>query len=125
MRWYIAMDKIIAKGLYFSGCHGILPAEKTTPQPFIVDLELWLDLKSAANNDDISLTVNYDQLFHEVGQIVEEKSFNLIETLAETIAGQILKKYPVEAVEITVYKPQAPVRGNFEHFAVKMIRFRQ
>lgn len=124
MRWYITMDKIIAKGLYFSGCHGILPAEKAKPQPFIVDLELWLDLKPAANNDDISLTVNYDQVFHEVGRIVEERSFNLIETLAETIAEQILEKYPVEAVEIAVYKPQAPVAGNFEHFAVKIIRFR-
>lgn len=119
------MDKIIAKGLSFSGCHGILPAEKATPQPFIVDLELWLDLHPAALNDDINMTVNYDQLFHVVGRIVEEKSFNLIETLAETIAGQILKNYPVEAVEITVYKPQAPVTGEFEYFAAKIIRFRQ
>lgn len=119
------MDKIIAKGLSFFGCHGIMPDEKTKPQPFIIDLELWLDLQTAALNDDINMTVNYDHLFHEVGRIVKENSFNLIETLAETIAGQILENYPVEAVEITVYKPKAPVSGNFKYFAVKMIRFRQ
>jgi dihydroneopterin aldolase len=118
------MDKIIAKGLTFSGCHGVLPTEKTTPQTFIIDLELWLDLKLAARNDDINFTVNYDQLFHQVERIVKEESFNLIETLAETIAQKIINDYPVEAVEITVYKPQAPVSGNFDHFAVKMIRFR-
>ncbi len=119
------MDKIIAKGLSYLGCHGILPAEKEIPQEFIVDLELWLDLHPAAAADDIKKTVDYDRLFHEVGQIVEKKSFHLIETLAENIAGYILDNYSVEAVEIAVYKPQAPVKGNFEYFAVKMIRFRQ
>lgn len=125
MRWYMLMDKLIAKGLSYSGCHGVLLEEKTTPQPFVIDLELWLDLHGAALYDDINRTVNYDHLHRDVGKIVEENCFNLIETLAETIAGQILANYPVKAVEITVYKPKAPVQGDFKYFAVKMIRFRQ
>lgn len=119
------MDKIIAKGLSYSGCHGILPREKTTPQPFVIDLELWVDLHEAALHDDISRTVDYDQIYTEVGEIVEKSSFNLIETLGETIANKILDNYPVAAVDITVYKPKAPVSGEFEYFAVKLIRFRQ
>ncbi len=125
MQWYMPMDKIIAKGLCYSGCHGVLPEEKTTPQPFVIDLELWLDLQPAALHDDIDRTVSYDQIYTEVGKIVEKNSFNLIETLAETIARQILANYPVEAVDIKVYKPKAPVEGDFKYFAVKMIRFRQ
>lgn len=118
------MDKIIAKGLKYSGCHGVLPEEKTAPQPFVVDLELWIDLRDAALNDDIRMTVDYGEIYQLAGRIIQGNSFNLIETLAETIARQILASYPVEAVDITVYKPEAPVAGDFQHFAVKMIRFR-
>ncbi len=125
MQGCMLMDKIIAKGLCYYGCHGVLPEEKTTPQPFEIDLELWLNLHPAALHDDIDRTVDYSQLYSHVGRIVEENCFNLIETLAETIAAQILTHYPVEAVDITVYKPKAPVEGDFKYFAVKMIRFRQ
>ena len=118
------MDKIIAKGLTYKSCHGLLSQEKNDPQPFIVDLELWLDLRDAALHDDIGMTVDYGEIYELVGSIIEGNSFNLIETLAETIAGQILAAYQVEAVDITVYKPEAPVAGDFEYFAVKMIRFR-
>lgn len=118
------MDKIIAKGLAYKGCHGILPQEKTSPQSFIVDLELWVDLRNAALHDDIGMTIDYADVYKEVGRIIADNSFNLIETLAENIARQILAAYPVEAVDITVYKPEAPVVGDFEYFAVKMIRFR-
>lgn len=118
------MDKIIAKGLSFYGCHGVLALEKTEPQQFIIDVELWLDLLPAARSDDINLTVDYGQLYHLVQRIVETESYNLIETLAENITRHILEEYPVKAVEIAVYKPQAPVKGNFDYFAVKMVRFK-
>ena len=118
------MDKIVARGLSFYGCHGVLPQEKTEPQQFIIDLELWLDLLPAAINDDINLTVDYGQLYHLVKRMVENEKYNLIETLAENITRQILEEYPIKAVEIAVYKPQAPVKGEFDYFAVKMIRFK-
>lgn len=116
------MDKIIARGLTFSGCHGVLPREKTIPQKFIVDLEMHLDLREAGLRDNLELTVNYDEVFHQVKSIVENESYNLIEALAEKIAGVLLNKFPLQVVEVTLYKPDAPVEGEFDYFAVKIKR---
>lgn len=110
------------KGLAFTACHGVLPEEKTTPQRFIVDLELHKDLRPAGLSDDLLQTVNYDEVYRDVKNIVESNCFNLIEKLAETIADRVLKKYPVEAVKVTVYKPNAPVNGEFEYFSVDIYR---
>jgi dihydroneopterin aldolase len=119
------MDSIICTGLTFSGCHGVLSEEKKHPQPFIIDLQLFLNLQPAGLNDDLDLTVDYARVFAEVQQLVENKSYNLIETLAENIAAALLQRFPVEAVEVSVYKPNAPVKGKFGHFAVKIKRFRK
>lgn len=116
------MDSIILKGLAFYGSHGVLPREKNCPQRFIVDVEMFLDLKQAAASDCLEATVNYDEVFHTVRGLVEEKSFELLETLADQICRAILEKYQVNQVQVTVKKPQAPVDGEFDYFAVKMIR---
>ncbi|MEN6327360.1 MAG: dihydroneopterin aldolase [Syntrophomonas sp.] len=116
------MDKIMARGLKFKGCHGVLEIEQHTPQEFVIDLELDLDLAPAGLKDELELTVDYDQVFHTVRKIVENKSYKLIETLAENIARAILENFAVSAVEVTVYKPNAPVDGIFDYFAVKITR---
>ena len=120
------MDKFILKGLNFWGCHGLLAEEKDKPQPFIVDVVLFHDQKTAARTDDIEATVDYSRVFHEVRQVVEQSSFNLIETLAEEISLRILKRFPLlTAVETTVYKPQAPIEGEFDYVAVQIYRCRE
>lgn len=115
-------DRLILKGLEFKACHGVLPREKQEKQPFIVDAILYLDLVSADGSDDLNQTVDYSQVYHTIRAIVEKQSFNLVETLAEVIARSILGKYPVEAVDITVKKPQAPIAGRFEYIAVEIHR---
>jgi dihydroneopterin aldolase len=119
------MDRVIAKGLKFFGCHGVQPQEKLQAQPFIVDLELFIDLDKASREDDIEYTVDYTRVYDLVREIVENKYFNLIEALAGDIAANVLDKFPVQTVEITVYKPEAPLEGEFEYFAVRLRRERE
>lgn len=119
------MDKIMARRLRFYGCHGVLEEEKIRPQPFEVDLDMYLDLSAAGQSDDLLQTVSYDQVFHLVRHIVEKEHYNLIEALAERLAGAILADFPIREVEVTVCKPEAPVAGDFEYFAVKIRRSRQ
>lgn len=119
------MDKIMARGLTFSGCHGVLPAEKIEPQTFIVDLDLFLDLQPAGISDNLKDTVSYADVFEQVRQIVENESYDLLEALAENIAAAILMRHPLIGVEVTVYKPDAPVKGIFDNFAVNIQRFRK
>lgn len=112
----------MAYGLRFRGCHGVLAYEREQAQEFIIDLDLYLDLKNAGMTDDIKDTVDYASVFHHVQKIVEGESYKLIESLAENIAAVLLKEFPLQAVEITVYKPEAPVEGEFDYFAVKLRR---
>lgn len=119
------MDKIIMQGLSFFGRHGLLPGEKNKLQPFKIDLVLFLDLEKAGHRDDITCTIDYGLVYQEVQHIVEEESYNLIETLAEQISRQVLVRFPLlAALETTVYKPEAPIKGEFDHMAVQIYRSR-
>jgi len=120
------MDSIIASGLTFQACHGVEAQEKNIPQTFKVDLEMFLDLAKAGQTDDLLNTVNYDQAFHLVEKIVTGQSYALIEALADNIARTLLSAFPIlKSVEVTIYKPEAPVQGEFAYFAVKIRRFQK
>lgn len=119
------MDKIIAKGLKFQGFHGVLKVEKQTKQPFIIDLEIFKDLYKAGISDSLDYTVSYAEVYSVVKRIVENESYNLLETLAENIAAAILLQFPVRGIKIRVSKPQAPISGEFDYFAVEILRFNQ
>lgn len=117
------MDKIIAKGLKFTAYHGALPQEKLHPQPFIIDLELTVDLRAAGKSDHLIDTINYAEVYEIVKKIVLEKSYNLIEALAENIAAALLKNLPLKEVKVKICKPEAPINGEFDYFAVEISRF--
>jgi dihydroneopterin aldolase len=107
----------------FMACHGMQPEEKTHPQVFKVDLEMGLDLRPAGSSDKLADTIDYDRAFHLVEEVVTGTCCNLIESLAEKIAGALLEAFKqLQEVSVTVYKPGAPVLGEFEYFAVKINR---
>jgi 7,8-dihydroneopterin aldolase/epimerase/oxygenase len=117
------MDSIIARGMTFQACHGLLPQEKNRPQKFKVDLVMGLDLHPAGTSDALDDTIDYDRVYHLVEAVVTGNSYNLIEALAERIAADLLAAFRrMQEVEVKVYKPEAPVVGEFEYFAVKVHR---
>ena len=96
-------DRIELRGMRFRGRHGVLAAERAEPQPIEVDVMLWADLAPAAASDDLVDTVDYSTVFTEVAQIVEQRSFRLIEALAGAIATALLASQPLaSAVEVRV-----------------------
>ncbi len=120
-------DRLSLLGMRFTGRHGVLPAEKVEPQPFEVDLVLHADLAEAAATDDLAATVDYGPLFDLVRSIVEgERSYDLIEALAGAIADVALAATAarVEAVEVRVRTPKAPLNGAFESVEVALLRRR-
>ncbi len=118
------MDTIVLKGMHFYGYHGCFPEERLSGQPFYIDAEMQADLAAAGASDELSDTVDYGKVYQLVRTIVEGAPYNLIERLAEVIAGEILGQFPVSAVKITVHKPQAPVGGHIEDVAVVIERSR-
>jgi dihydroneopterin aldolase len=101
-----AEDRILLEGMVFHGHHGTLPAERELGQPFVVDLDLRLDLRPAGLSDDLTHTVDYGEVHRRARAIVEGAPVNLTETVAERIATAILKDHPsVEAIRVKVAKP--------------------
>ncbi len=99
-------DRILLEGMVFHGRHGTLPAERELGQPFVVDIELRLDLQAAGLSDDLTQTVDYSEAHRRAKEIVEGSPVNLTETVAERIAGAVLEDHPaVETVRVKVAKP--------------------
>jgi len=120
-------DRLSLIGMRFEGRHGVLESEKEAPQPFGVDLVLHADLAAAADRDDLDATVDYAALFEMVRAIVEGRSFNLIEALAGAIARATLAATDatvVDAVEVRVRKPKAPIDGAFDTVEAALLRRR-
>ena len=118
-------DKIILKGMRFFGYHGALDEEKRLGQQFEVDMELFLDLQPAGKTDRLDLSVSYASVFATVAEVMTGKSQDLLESVAETIAQNVLQSYAVvEGVKVTVKKPGAPIPGSFAYMAVEITRQR-
>ena len=118
-------DHIILKGMRFYGYHGVNPEEKTQGQSYIVDLEADVDLTRPGRTDNLEDTVSYTLMYRAVRSVMEGDSRNLLEFLAEDIAGKLLDEAPIEAVSVTVKKPNPPIKGSFiEHAAVSIYRRR-
>jgi len=99
-------DRILLEGMVFHGRHGTLPAERELGQPFVVDVEVRLDLRAAGLADDLTSTVDYSEVHRRAKEIVEGPPVSLTETVAERIAAAVLEEHPpVEAVRVKVRKP--------------------
>ena len=117
-------DRIVLSGILVEGRHGVHPHEREVPQAFAVDVELALDLRPAGTTDDLARTVDYGTVDALVREIVEARSFFLIEALAEAIAAAILAAYPVDEVVVRVRKPAVLLNGPVEAVEVEIRRGR-
>ena len=119
-------DRIILQGMVFYGRHGVLPAERELGQPFVVDVELWLDLRPAGLSDDLAKTVDYGEVHRVAKQVVEGEPVDLTETVAERIANATLEEHPlVEVVRVKVKKPNVRLGDTvLDGSAVQIVRRR-
>ena len=106
------MDQIRISGIRGFGFHGVYPEERREGQHFLADLILYTDLSPAALSDDVADATDYSLVVPDVKKILEGDPVNLIESLANRVVREVFRKYPrVESVEVTIYKPEAPVEA--------------
>jgi dihydroneopterin aldolase len=117
-------DRITVRGIRATGFHGVYAEERSTGQPFVVDVVLHLDLAPAAASDDVTATVHYGELAEQVVAAIESDPVDLIEALAQRVADIALSYPVVDEVEVTVHKPEAPVGVPFSDVAVTLVRNR-
>lgn len=119
------MDKITVKGLKIFAFHGVNPEEKRDGQNFIIDIDYFLDLEKACKTDCLDDTVSYAKVVKIIQKVFTEKSYDLIEKAAEVSAQAVLNEFDkIQKVEITVKKPEAPIKADFDYTAVTITRER-
>lgn len=119
------MDKLTLSRMEFYGYHGVYPEENKLGARYYVDVELLLPLSRAGAGDELTETINYAELYGRVRTIVTERSFKLIEALAEHIAQDLLAAYPVLGeVVVRVTKPHPPFDIHFAGVTAELRRGR-
>jgi dihydroneopterin aldolase len=81
-----------------------------------------VDTRAAARSDDLQDTVDYGSLVAKVKAAIESDPVDLIETLAERIAGVCLTDDRVGWAEVTVHKPDAPIEATFSDVTLTITR---
>jgi dihydroneopterin aldolase len=107
------------KQMRFHGRHGVLPEEAVLGQPWIIDLDLQVDIARAAASDDLAHTVNYAEVYALVRDLVTGDRVALIETLANRILSAVLAAHPlVRSASLTLHKPHVPIAGDHAGVAI-------
>jgi dihydroneopterin aldolase len=118
------LDEIRLTGLRATGHHGVFDHERRDGQEFVVDVTVRLPLGPAAAGDDLERTVHYGVLAERVVAAIEHDPVDLIETVAERIAGVALDFPATREVTVTVHKPSAPITVPFDDVSVTITRRR-
>jgi len=117
-------DRIVLGNMRFQARHGVHDYEKVTPQPFEVDVELVTDLQPAGIADDLTLTIDYGKAYAAVQGIVETRTYDLLEALAEAIAHDLLAGFDVPEVVVRIRKPAVKLGGPLDYAGVEIRRQR-
>ena len=105
------MDTIFLRDLRIRTIVGIWEWERRLPQVVSIDLDMGTDIRRAAGSDQIGDTLDYKAVTRRIKAFVADSRFNLIETMAEQIAGIIIGEFDVPWVRVAVHKPWA-IRGS-------------
>ncbi|GHN01000.1 7,8-dihydroneopterin aldolase [Cytophagales bacterium WSM2-2] len=103
--------KITLEGLEFHAYHGVYPHERSSGNKFEVDVIVETEIQSSAFQDDLTGTINYEDLYALVKAEMEKPS-KLLERVAHNIAEVILQKFPSAVnTEVKISKFNPPIGG--------------
>ena len=105
------MDAVFINDLRIETIIGIYDWERKVKQTISLDLEMGTDIRKSAETDAIEDTLNYKAVAKRLIAFVGDSEYQLVETLAEKIAGIVLSEFDVPWLKLTVHKPGA-VRGS-------------
>lgn len=112
------------KNIRLYGYHGVYDGEKELGQRFEVDVEYEVLPEAKPQDDEASSTVDYTEVYRLIQEYVTQRRFNLIETLAGEIAGEMLRRFPLKEARVRVRKPSVPLGGILDYVEAEEVRRR-
>jgi 7,8-dihydroneopterin aldolase/epimerase/oxygenase len=99
------MDTIFLQEVKVQTVLGVPEWERLKPQTVVLDIELALPHSRSCQSDEIEDTIDYGRIVARIRQMLAEKSFRLVEALAENVAQMIISEFGAPWVKVRVAKP--------------------
>ena len=98
------MDHIFIRDLRLVTLVGVHRREKIAPQTVRLDLEIGIANAAVFQSDRLSDCIDYDKVIERVTALAGKQHYHLIETLADRVAGLILKEFGAAWVRVSIAK---------------------
>ncbi len=115
--------KIHLNKMIFFGYHGVQPEERSLGQRFVVNLTFETNPELDNSIHKLEDTVDYTSIYADLKNIMENKTFHLLENCANTILNHLLEKYDkIQTINVKIKKPSVPIKGILDSVEVEMER---
>ena len=119
-------QQIIVKNLKIFAYHGVHNFEKINGQDFYIDATLDIKDNLGFQNDDIKQILSYSDIISTIKKTFIQESYNLIEKAALEIIKNLFADFDdIISIDITLKKPNAPIKESFDYVAVHFKRNRE
>lgn len=114
------MGLISIEGMEFYAYHGCFEEEKQIGTKFTLDIHLHAPTEEAEQTDDLTKTVNYQEVYRVIKQEMQTPS-NLLEHVARRILNAVSRNFPqVEEADIKISKMNPPLGGKMKSVSVTL-----
>jgi 7,8-dihydroneopterin aldolase/epimerase/oxygenase len=112
------MGIISLEGLEFFAYHGAYAEEQKIGNRYSVDINIVTDISAAAESDKLKETVNYEDLYVLIRDVMHH-NHKLLEHIGHSIIAKIREKYSeIDQIEVSVSKFNPPIGGVCERARV-------
>lgn len=116
------MGRVAVEGMRFHALHGYYPEEQLTGNAFGVDVWIETEFSRAAQEDDLSGTINYEIIYREVA-IVMSQPVQLLEYLANLIIDRLKVQFAgMRHITVRVSKYHPPLGGEVGRVCIEESR---
>ena len=101
------LDTIFIENIVTQAVIGIHAFEKAAPQKLIISVELGIDIRQAAEVDNLEHALDYDAISRFIDNYVQASHFELIETLTENLVLELFQHFSMQTIKLRLQKPGA------------------
>ncbi len=118
-------SSILVKDINLNARCGVTDAERSQPQPILVDLTFQCQNEAAFQNDQLNDTVDYATITQHIRDVGEQQTYSLLEKLTEDLCQSLFQYFPLTHIRIWVRKIRAPIKDFSGSVGIQLIRSRQ
>lgn len=119
------MDRLSLVNMVIFPRLGVTEWEKEGVNKVALDIDLFLDLETAAREDRMAATVDYSTVYLRVQEVSKMRKYHLIESLTHEIIQSLFEGFPqLTRVVVRLRKKNLPFDANLDHVEVALDRTR-